>query len=104
MDTRFELSGRQTIRTVEKTANRLRDHMLAHDRTLIDVEGVTEIDVSLIQLLLSARKFAQATGRHIGLSAPAVGPLLACLKAGGFLPEQPGEVRGAFDFWTQGGE
>jgi ABC-type transporter Mla MlaB component len=98
---RLTLAGEQTIGTIDETARALRQQLAAHSRVVVDVGQVAKVDLSFVQLLLSARKAAVAAGRELALAAAADGPLLACLRSGGFLPDHPGEVRGAHDFWLK---
>ncbi len=45
----------------------------------VDCADAAEVDVSFIQLLLAARRTAQARGKCLALSAPASGALLRVL-------------------------
>jgi ABC-type transporter Mla MlaB component len=72
-------SGAATIRQADDIAERLRQALASSDRLEVDCSGVTEADVSFIQLLLSARKSAEASNKALTLSAPASGPLLEVL-------------------------
>ena len=93
------LVGEQNIRNVTQTAGQLCELMNGDGPLVIDCSRATDIDVALVQLLLAARKSADGQGRALRLHSAAGGALLACLKAGGFLPESPGAVRGTYDFW-----
>ena len=53
---RIELTGAQTIREIETTRQALLAKLVAKAPLEIDLGGVTEADISLIQLLLSAAK------------------------------------------------
>ena len=65
----------------------------------IDISGVGEADITLPQLIESARRSAAIEGREIRLSQPAEGAVLQLLRRGGFLdPSDPERV----DFWLQG--
>ncbi len=52
---------------------------------VIDLDGVTGADLTLVQLVEAARKSADRRGRTLSLSAPASGPTRAVLERGGFL-------------------
>ena len=51
----------------------------------IDCRGATEVDVSLIQLILAARASARQAGRSLTLAQPADGKLREALQRGGFI-------------------
>lgn len=52
---------------------------------VVDLEGVTDADLTLVQLLEAARASAARRGRSLTLSAPASGPTRVVLERGGFL-------------------
>ena len=65
----------------------------------IDISRVTEADITLPQLIESARRSAAIEEREIRLSQPAEGAVLQLLRRGGFLDtSDPARV----DFWLQG--
>jgi len=57
---RLELIGAQTIREIETSRRTLLDKLEAKAPFAVDLSGVTEADVSLIQLLISAAKSSAA--------------------------------------------
>jgi len=75
-----------TIREAAATQAKLADFLRRHDVIELDCAGVTETDLTLVQLLLAARKSAERAGKSLVLAAPASGALLAVLSQGGFLP------------------
>jgi hypothetical protein len=70
----------------------------------IDCSGATEVDLSLIQLILAARVSAKTFGRTIRLSQPAAGALLATLERGGFLGIATDPTCTDQAFWLQPAE
>ena len=68
--------GAATIRQADDIAERLKQALATSDRIEIDCTEVTEVDVTFMQLILSARKSAEAAGKALTLSAPASGALL----------------------------
>lgn len=75
--------------------------MERQDAIEIDAAAVTEADLSLVQLLLAARKAAQQSGKTLVLARPVSGALRDVLLRGGFLA--PGAPRKEEDaFWLQG--
>ena len=58
-----------------------------HPVVTVDCAAVTDVDLSLIRLLLAARASAALAGKAVRLAAPAQGALREALLAGGFLPD-----------------
>ncbi len=73
---------------------------VAHNEDVtIDVSSLSDVDLTFVQLIESARRAAADRGRTIRLRAPAQGALLQVLQRGGFLgPEDPERS----DFWLKG--
>jgi len=97
---RFELDGVQTVRTIQATHERLVAAMAAHQAIEIDCNAVAELDLSLIQLVLAAKRSADKADKSLTLAAPASGKLRAALDRAGFLAAAvrgPGEA-----FWLKG--
>lgn len=69
-------SGEATIRQANDIAERLKHALASSDRVEIDCSGITEADITFIQLMISAHQTASAAGKIVELSAPARGPLL----------------------------
>ena len=69
-------SGETTIRQANEIAERLKHALASSDRVEVDCSGVTETDITFIQMMVAAHKSALAAGKVIELSAPARGPLL----------------------------
>lgn len=97
--------GEQTVRTIGAAAERLKDALAGAEAVEIDCGDLAEVDLSFVQLVLSARKTAVNSAKRLALSAPAGGALLACLRAGGFLngemdPALSSETR----FWMKRGD
>lgn len=56
-----------------------------NDLVSIDVDPVARVDVAGVQLIVSARHYAELKGKTVRLSKPAQGPLLEILEKAGFL-------------------
>jgi anti-anti-sigma regulatory factor len=65
----------------------------------VDCSAATDVDVSLVQLILAARASAQRAGRSIVLAKPASGALLDALERGGFLSTAHEHAADHHDFW-----
>jgi ABC-type transporter Mla MlaB component len=92
------LKGSVTLQAVEA----IHAQFLALDdrpAITIDCSAATEVDVSLVQLILAARASAQRAGRSVTLAKPAAGALLDTLRRGGFLSAMHDNVRDHHDFW-----
>jgi anti-anti-sigma regulatory factor len=97
---RCVLDGALTLRTIEATRAKLLEMMDRHQALEIDCSAATEIDLSFIQLLLSARTSAQSAGKTIALAQPA-GVLCDVLQRGGFLGAVPGQATVDEAFWLK---
>ncbi len=96
------VTGIVTLQTVESIHTQL---LALEDRSVvtIDCSAATEVDVSLVQLILAARTTAQQTGRAVVLAQPADGALLETLERGGFLSASPDEPVDLRRFWLEAG-
>jgi hypothetical protein len=93
----ISLDGARTIQTAEKTRSLLLEAFRTASSISVDCSKVTEADLSLVQLLLSARKTAAACGKSLTLALPAGGVVDGILKRGGFpRADSPASER---DFW-----
>ena len=82
---RIELCGDLSLPSIGQTHEKV---LAGFDQDLpivIDLEGVENADLTLVQLVEAARKSADRRGRTLSLSAPASGPTRAVLERGGFL-------------------
>lgn len=95
-----KISGDAGLRAAQDIAGSLREALAGHDRVAIATEAITNADITTIQLLLAARRQAQASGKSVSLAAPPTGVLrelliaTGCLDAGGRPQSPDGE------FWT----
>ena len=96
---RFVLEGAQTIRTIDAVRNELLEVMARHRDIVIDCSATTDVDVSLVQLLLAARLSAARNGQLLSLSRPIGEALRATLQRGGFLSGDPSRQGGDAAFW-----
>jgi hypothetical protein len=98
---RFNLNGAQTVRTIQAAHERLIAAMAEHQAIEIHCSAVTELDLSLIQLVLAAKRSADKAGKSLRLAAPAAGKLRDALERAGFLAATDGETGGQA-FWLKG--
>lgn len=83
------LDGSLTVRRIDAAQTKLAAALMRHTIVTVDCTAATEVDLSLIQLLLAARASATHAGKTLRLGAPADGALHAGLVSGGFLPDGP---------------
>lgn len=81
--------GAVTVREIDAVQTRLLAAMRQYPIVTFDCTDATEVDLSLIQVLLSARASATHAGKTLRLATPAQGALHAALHVGGFLPDTP---------------
>jgi anti-anti-sigma regulatory factor len=91
------LDGVVTVRTIAAFRSTLLNALTEHRSVRVDCSAAESVDLSLIQLLLSARLSAHRQGKRLKLAAPADGVLRATLEQGGFMPPS-----GADPFWSGG--
>jgi ABC-type transporter Mla MlaB component len=97
---RLNLAGEITLQSVEAIHARLLE-MAGEPVVEIDCDGITEADVSLVQLILAAESSAQRSARAVTLAHPAAGALLDTLLRGGFLNADTDQPSANRAFWTQ---
>ena len=100
---RLVLDGSVTIRTIDSIHERLSELLQTHERVEVDCSAVEDADLQLVQLLLSARKSAQAMRKTLALSAPVSDKLRSVLLRSGVLAA--GEAGSGVDmeFWGKEG-
>src|SRR6201747_570738 len=94
------LTGAVTLQSAEATHAQILE-MAGQAIMEIDCSGATEVDLSLIQLLLAARVSARNSGRTVTLTQPATGALLETLQRGGFLGATTDQPNSDQAFWLQ---
>ena len=101
---RLTFEGRQTLAEIEQSKGHLMGALSTDGvrSILMDCTSVDEMDISFLQLLLSARKAGKARGLTVSLAAPATGHMADTLVRAGLA--RPGESgKGWFDsFWAGG--
>ena len=91
-DGRMALNGRLTINEAETVRDQLLRGLAGCRRLTLDAHDLEAVDVSGLQLLLSARRSAGLAGKGLRLAAAPEGALLGALVAGGF--RSPGDAGG----------
>ncbi|MBT9371589.1 STAS domain-containing protein [Rhizobium sp. CSW-27] len=81
---RIRLPDTLTIRTIAPVRDDLLHALQNQDSVIIDIADDAEGDLSLLQLLESARIYAGTAGKSITLARPAGGRIADLLAASGF--------------------
>ncbi len=82
---RVVFDGVQTVRNIQSAYDRLAVAIAEHRTIEVDCDGIAELDLSLIQLLIAAKRSADKNGKSLRLAAPASGILRSALDRAGFL-------------------
>ena len=94
------ISGDAGLRSAQDIAGSLRQALAAHDKITIATEAISGADITTIQLLLAARKQAQASGKSLSLAAPPTGVLRDLLIQTGCLGADGRSLIDDGEFWT----
>jgi hypothetical protein len=73
------------IQTIPQARGRLLTALASNAKVVGDIDQLGEVDLTLVQLLDSARRTALDAGGMFVLAAPAQGELLDLLRRGGFI-------------------
>jgi anti-anti-sigma regulatory factor len=92
-------AGDLTVASISQAHAELAAAFAQDGPVVVDIEGVSEIDLTFVQLHESARRKAAETGRDLTLRQPAGGAVLEVLRRGGFFDDQTSERT---RFWLQG--
>lgn len=100
---RLQFSGTITIRDIDVVREQILAGLGQNDRLEIDCTDVSEVDVSLIQLLLAAEISAAKAGKSLEIRRPYPEAIQQALTRGGFLGEA-GTSDGipGGNIWTKG--
>ncbi len=98
---RVELTGAAGIREAEQIRSSLLEAVRQHNRVVIDCTRAASIDISIIQLILSARKTAAAAGKTVALARPADDSLLDTLLHAGLVNPKGGSPAADQTFWLK---
>lgn len=79
------LEGDLGLRDAVRLSEQFRDAIARYGQVVVSAQALTGIDISVVQLLVSARKSALAAGRSLTLEAPPDGVLRQVLIKTGFL-------------------
>jgi MFS superfamily sulfate permease-like transporter len=99
--TSIKLDGHLTLRAASTHHAALLGALTSHKSVIIDFDDDVQIDLSFLQLIESARIYADTAGRTISIAKPASGQLHDLLDRSGFLQTMsPKDAR----FWLHQGD
>jgi hypothetical protein len=79
------IAGQADVRTIEAAHKDVLQALQQENAVELNLDGSSGIDLTLVQLVEAARRFAAAEGKTLTLSSPADGTLCEILQRGGFL-------------------
>lgn len=92
----IRLSGTGDLQSIAQYHEALSAGLSAGSDVVLDFGGMEEADLAFIQLIIAARRSAQARGFSLTLCSPAPEPILQTLERGGFIGPAPDDRR---HFW-----
>jgi anti-anti-sigma regulatory factor len=95
-----EISGETGLRNSRDIAALLTTALANHNNVAVDASKAASIDVTILQLLVAARKSALAAGKSLRLHAPAEGVLRQALTKTGFVSADGRPLTPEGTFWT----
>jgi ABC-type transporter Mla MlaB component len=96
---RVLLGGPLTVRTIALVHERLLAALREFPSVTVDLSRAGEVDLSLIQLMLAARKSAAAAGKRLSLAAPVDGALRDALACAGLIASADDQPAADQAFW-----
>lgn len=99
LDGRVRLQGSLTLRDAKQVHGLLQEAISAAREVEIDVRDVSGIDISIVQLIISARKSAEQRGRKLVLVMGPDGAFRAMLAKAGFLGDDGACRQADEEFW-----
>ncbi len=79
------IAGQIDVQSIAPVHRDLLNAVQGSNVIVLDVANVSDVDLTLVQLIVAARRYADASGKSLRLSGPATGKLHECLSRGGFL-------------------
>ncbi len=79
-----KLAGAHTVRQAAQTHADILAVLSGPGDIVLDAAGLSEADLSVIQIILAAKRSAAARDRRLELAAPPAGALRDALERGGF--------------------
>lgn len=99
-DFKFKIENKANIRNIVDIHSSLYLALRDNSGVELDTSDCVDADLSLIQLIESARVYARTAGKSFRLATPVGGDVEAALRRAGFLEKASGEDR---RFWFNEG-
>ena len=87
-ETVLKIPENATIGSVDSLFEQVTATLNSSDVIVVDFSAIKTVDISFVQLLISAKHTATRDGKKMRLSAPASGPLLEILEQAGLLSKE----------------
>lgn len=100
---RVTFGGALTVRHADQIHESFVDALRQHQHIVVDCGQASQVDLTFVQLVLSARRSADAAGKRLSLAEPAAGDLLDVLRRAGLAASPGGPAVAGQDFWFQQG-
>ena len=81
----LNLEGKLTIEQIKKIKQEMLDAINSHDKVWLNLTRTSAIDISGIQLLYGARRYANKKGKELLFTGTIPEPVTRSLLTGGFL-------------------
>ena len=100
------LTGSITIDGIAAARSELLAALQARPQLLLDLSGLTDVDVTFLQLIEAARISARRRGKPVRIVGPAAGAVLTALRRAGLVEsfDQAAFWFPGPSFWFQGAE
>ncbi len=95
----LQLTGELTLRQAGALHEQLSAAIAGYDQVDIDCAGISEIDISAVQLLVAAAKSAEAAGKSMSVRFPEGGALDTVLRRAGFISQDGQSLAAAHGPW-----
>ena len=83
--TTIDIAGSADVRTITEFHQKLLQALQQNSAVRVKLDTAADVDLTFVQLVESARRFATAAGKDLALSAPAAAGVREILQRGGFL-------------------
>ncbi|ALK08299.1 STAS domain-containing protein [Blastochloris viridis] len=100
---RVTFGGALTVRHADQIHESFVDALRQHRHVVVDCSQATQVDLSFVQLVLSARRSAAAAGKRLSLAQRASGDLLDVLQRAGLVAADGSAPIPGQEFWFQQG-
>lgn len=100
---RVTFAGALTVRHADHIHASFVEALRQHRHIVVDCSQAAQVDLSFVQLVLSARRSADAAGKRLSLAEPAAGDLLDVLRRAGLAASPGGPPLAGQEFWFEQG-